>query len=63
MLQGLGATLRHDSVLWSRTHSQTQKKEVAIFFPEAYVQIQTLHLQQRGIELNDLDEVELNIKF
>ncbi|XP_036301187.1 protein EURL homolog isoform X3 [Pipistrellus kuhlii] len=40
VLQGSGATLCHNSVLWPPAHSQAQKKEDSISSPQASVQTQ-----------------------
>ncbi|KAM6162774.1 protein EURL homolog [Erethizon dorsatum] len=64
MLQGSGATLCHDRVLWSHSHSQAQKKEEATFHPEADVQTQTLHHSREELNSMTLDEVkQLNTKL
>ncbi|KFO24149.1 protein EURL homolog [Fukomys damarensis] len=64
MLQDPGATLCHDSVLWPHSHSQAQKKEEALFLPEADVQTQNLHYSREELNSMTLDEVkQLNTKL
>ncbi|XP_019515084.1 PREDICTED: protein EURL homolog isoform X2 [Hipposideros armiger] len=64
VLQDSGATVRHNSVLWSHSHNQAQKKEEAISTPEANVQTQHPHYSREELNSMTFGEVkQLNAKL
>uniref|UniRef100_G1NXA0 Protein EURL homolog n=1 Tax=Myotis lucifugus TaxID=59463 RepID=G1NXA0_MYOLU len=64
MLQGSGATLCHNSVLWPPSHNQAQKKEETISNPEASVQTQQPHYSREELNSMTPGEVkQLNAKL
>ncbi|XP_013007327.1 protein EURL homolog isoform X2 [Cavia porcellus] len=64
VLQGPGAALCHDNVLWPHAQGQAQKKEEATFCPEANVPTQTLRYSREELNSMTLDEVkQLNTKL
>ncbi|XP_004588663.2 protein EURL homolog [Ochotona princeps] len=64
VLQGAGAAICHNNVLWPHGHTQAQKKEETISSPEASVQTQHLHYSREELNLMTLDEVEqLTVKL
>ncbi|XP_004639152.1 protein EURL homolog [Octodon degus] len=63
VLQGPGAALRHDSVLWPHSHSKAPKEE-ATFCPETSVRTPTLHYSREELNSMTHDEVkQLNTKL